>query len=125
MARSTFVLLSIALVVAAPVMAFADDPSRDAPIRRSAAAAVQRLNTAAARTGTSLPAQPAHRNGFQRHPVWTAALVGGGSGFLIGYLPGDDVVFDDFTAEFNGAVVAGIGAGVGAALIKGIQAIRR
>ena len=49
-----------------------------------------------------------------RHPVLFGTLIGFGSGFLIGYLPGDDGVFDDFTAEFNGLVLGGVGAGVGA-----------
>jgi hypothetical protein len=41
-------------------------------------------------------------------------LVGFGGGFLIGYLPGDDVVFDDFVARFNGFVLGAVGAGTGA-----------
>ena len=56
------------------------------------------------------------RGWIGRHPVLFGALVGFGGGFLIGYLPGDDGVFDDFTAEFNGLVLGGIGAGTGAAV---------
>jgi hypothetical protein len=48
--------------------------------------------------------------------VLFGALVGFGGGFLIGYLPGDDGVFYDFTAEFNGLVLGGVGAGTGAAV---------
>jgi hypothetical protein len=43
-------------------------------------------------------------------------LIGFGGGFLVGYLQGDDGVFDDFTAGFNGFVLGGIGAGAGAAV---------
>jgi hypothetical protein len=46
------------------------------------------------------------------------ALVGFGSGFLIGYLPGDDGVFDDFDAEFNGLVLGGVGALAGAVVAE-------
>jgi hypothetical protein len=41
-------------------------------------------------------------------------LVGFGTGFLVGYLPGNDAVFEDFTAGFNGLVLGGVGAGAGA-----------
>ena len=61
------------------------------------------------------PAGPRKRSWIGRHPVLFGALAGFGGGFLIGYLPGDDVVFDDFTAGFNGWVLGGIGAGTGAA----------
>lgn len=57
---------------------------------------------------------PAKRNWIGRHPVLVGALVGFGGGFLVGYLPGDDGVFYDFTAEFNGFVLGGVGAGLGA-----------
>jgi hypothetical protein len=56
------------------------------------------------------------RSWIGRHPVLFGALVGFGSGFLIGYLPGDDGIFDDFTAGFNGWVLGGVGAGTGAAV---------
>ena len=54
------------------------------------------------------------RSWIGRHPVLFGALVGFGAGYVIGYLPGDDGVFYDFTAEFNGLVLGGVGAGVGA-----------
>jgi hypothetical protein len=57
---------------------------------------------------------PRRRSWISRHPVFFGTLVGFGAGFLIGYLPGDDGVFDDFTAGFNGWVMGGIGAGTGA-----------
>ncbi len=60
------------------------------------------------------PTAKPKRGWVRRHPVLVGALVGFGSGFLIGYLPGDDGVFDDFTAGFNGAVSGGVGAGAGA-----------
>jgi hypothetical protein len=56
------------------------------------------------------------RHWIARHPVFFGTLVGFGSGFLIGYLPGDDGVFDDFTAGFNGWLLGGVGAGAGGAL---------
>jgi hypothetical protein len=40
--------------------------------------------------------------------------VGFGGGFLIGYLPGDDGIFDDQDAAFSGWVLGGVGAGAGA-----------
>jgi hypothetical protein len=58
-------------------------------------------------------AQP-RRSWMGRHPVLVGSLVGFGTGFLLGYLPGDDVVFYDYTAEFNGLVLGGVGAGTGA-----------
>ena len=58
--------------------------------------------------------EPQKRNWIGRHPVLFGSMVGLGGGFLIGYLPGDDGVFDDFTAEFNGLVLGGAGAGIGA-----------
>jgi hypothetical protein len=60
------------------------------------------------------PAAPRKRSWIGRHPVLFGALVGAGSGFLIGYLPGDDGVFYDFTAGFNGTVIGGVGALTGA-----------
>src|SRR5207249_11689811 len=44
---------------------------------------------------------PRRRSWISRHPVFVGALVGFGAGFLIGYLPGDDGVFDDFTAGLD------------------------
>ena len=62
-------------------------------------------------------AHDAHRrNWIQRHPSCFGAMVGFVGGFLIGFLPGDDAVFDDYTAAFNGAVLGGIGAATGAIL---------
>jgi hypothetical protein len=60
--------------------------------------------------------QPAlvKRNWIQRHPVLFVTLVGFGVGFLIGFLPGDDAVLDDFDASFNGLVIGGVGALAGA-----------
>jgi len=57
-------------------------------------------------------AQP--RSWIGRHPILFGTLVGFGGGFLIGYLPGDDAVFDDTVGWFNGLVLGGVGAGVGA-----------
>ena len=57
---------------------------------------------------------PQKRNWIQRHPVLFGTLVGFGGGFLIGFLPGDDAVLDDFDASFNGLVVGGVGALAGA-----------
>jgi hypothetical protein len=47
--------------------------------------------------------------------VLFGAVVGFGTGLLIGYAAGDDGVFDDYTAGFNGFVLGGIGAAAGAA----------
>jgi hypothetical protein len=88
----------------------------DAPLARSAHLEVARLTQteAAART-PPVSQQPASRGSWiARHPVLFGSLVGFGAGFLIGYLPGDDGVFYDFTAEFNGMVLGGAGAGAGA-----------
>jgi hypothetical protein len=54
------------------------------------------------------------RNWIQRHPVLFGTKVGFGAGFLVGYLPGDDPVFEGCTAEFNGLVLGGVVAGSGA-----------
>ena len=59
---------------------------------------------------------PQKRGWIGHHPALFGALVGFAGGFLIGYLPGDDGVFDDFTAGFNGWVMGGIGAGTGASV---------
>lgn len=59
----------------------------------------------------SLPQPHSQQQGWvRRHPKLFGALVGFGGGFLIGFIPGDDAVFDDFTAEFNGLVIGGVGA---------------
>jgi hypothetical protein len=57
---------------------------------------------------------PQKRKWIGRHPMLFGSLIGFGAGFLAGYLPGDDGVFHDFTAGFNGLVLGGIGAGAGA-----------
>ena len=67
----------------------------------------------------NLPQPPVQKhNWIKRHRAAFGALVGFGSGFLIGYLPGDDGVFDDFTAEFNGLVLGGVGALAGAVVAE-------
>lgn len=73
---------------------------------------VSRLDRSASGAGSVLQAvpQPQKRSWIGRHPVLFGALVGFGGGFLVGYLPGDDAVFDDFTAGFNGMVLGGVGA---------------
>jgi hypothetical protein len=80
-------------------------------------------STSAARRPTILAQQASaeHRNWIQRHPMLFGALVGFGAGFLVGYLPGDDAVFEDFDAEFNGLVIGGIGAGAGALVGWGVS----
>src|SRR5688572_30837781 len=81
---------------------------------------VRRLNLSTAFADSALlvvqQPRPQKRSWIGRHPALFGALVGFGGGFLIGYLPGDDGVFDDFTAGFNGWVLAGVGAGTGAAV---------
>ena len=59
-------------------------------------------------------AAPQKRSWIQRHPVLFGTLVGFGGGFLVGFLPGDDAVLDDFDASFNGLVLGGVGALTGA-----------
>jgi hypothetical protein len=71
------------------------------------------------------PPATGRRSWFRRHSVWTAAVVGAASGFLVGYLPGDDALFDDFTAGFNGRVMGGIGAGGAASVVAIVHAVRR
>ena len=97
-------------------------PTRMAPgwLERATDGKAPRLIRSTAFADSALRAvqQPAQqkRSWIGRHPVLFGALVGFGGGFLIGYLPGDDAVFDDFTAGFNGLVMGGIGAGTGAAV---------
>lgn len=57
-----------------------------------------------------------NRSFIKRHPVLVGALLGFGVGFTIGIASGDDGVFNDFTAGFNGLVLGAIGAGVGASI---------
>ena len=79
------------------------------PFQRSTALSTSRL-TAPQHTGTR------KRSWIRRHPVLLGTLVGFGGGFAIGYMAGDDGIFDDFTAGFNGVVLGAIGAGTGAAV---------
>jgi hypothetical protein len=87
------------------------------------------LKTAAARdwsVGTSAPARaavvrvprqdPNTRSWIRRHPALFGAAVGFTSGYVYGVARGDDGVFDDFTAGFNGWVCGGVGAGAGAVI---------
>lgn len=87
-------------------------------LNRTASHEVARLNLAAAYTDSALlrvQQSGAHSHSWiGRHPVLFGTLVGFGSGFLVGYLPGDDGVFDDYAASFNGLVLGGVGAGTGA-----------
>lgn len=87
-------------------------------LTRAASRELARLNLSAASADPALlrVQQPGQRkrSWIGRHPVLFGTLVGFGGGFLIGYLPGDDGVFDDFTAGFNGVVLGGVGAGTGA-----------
>jgi hypothetical protein len=96
-------------------------------LRQAIQGEVARLAEAEAAATRGRPSSPATRprSWFKRHPVWTAAIVGAASGFLVGYLPGDDAVFDDFTAGFNGTVMAGVGAAGGASVVAIVQALRR
>jgi hypothetical protein len=71
------------------------------------------LEVAAANEATARSPE-VRRNWIQRHPVLFGAAVGFAAGFLIGYLPGDDAVFDDFAAGSSGLLLGGVGAGVGA-----------
>ena len=74
------------------------------------------VSSAAPQFSSALQRQPRpqKRNWIQRHPVLFGTLVGFGGGFLIGFLPGDDGVLDDFVASFNGLVIGGVGALTGA-----------
>jgi hypothetical protein len=89
-------------------------------LERAADREVRRLRRSAVFLDSALrPRQqpvPQKRSWIGRHPVLFGTLVGFGAGFLIGYVPGDDGVFDDFVASFNGLVIGGIGAGAGAAI---------
>jgi len=120
--RSAVLLLAL-FTPAAPAMADTPyAPQMPVSLRRSVDHEVSRLTLRSAQTAT---AKTQRRGWVRRHPVATAALVGGGSGFLIGYLPGDDGVFYDYTAGFNGLVVGGIGAGAAVAVVGVVRALRR
>lgn len=68
-----------------------------------------------ARRSVKVPAQPQRpETWIRRHPACVGSLIGFVAGFAIGYLPGDDGVFYDFDASFNGLVIGGVGAAVGA-----------
>jgi hypothetical protein len=86
-----------------------------------------KLSTAFADSGLLVvqPPGPQKRSWIGRHPALFGALVGFAGGFLIGYLPGDDGVFDDFTAGFNGWVMGGIGAGTGASVGAVVGELRK
>jgi len=93
-----------------------------------------RLNFSPASADSALPRvqqpgvqQPGQRkrSWIGRHPALFGTLVGFGAGFLIGYLPGDDGVIDDFTAEANGLILAGVGAGTGALVGAIVGAARK
>jgi hypothetical protein len=94
------------------------DTHADGWLKRAVSREVSSMNLSGAFPAAALPrvqqARQQKRSWIRRHPVLFGTLVGFGAGFLIGYLPGDDGVFDDFTAEFNGLVLGGVGAGVGA-----------
>ena len=79
---------------------------------------------------TPLSTSPQHtgtpkRSWIKRHPVLVGTLVGFGGGFAIGYMAGDDGIFDDFTAGFNGVVLGAIGAGTGAAVGAAVGAMSK
>ena len=55
-----------------------------------------------------------NRGWIGRHPALFGALIGCSGGFLIGYLAGDDAIFDDFSKGFHGVGLGGVGALTGA-----------
>jgi hypothetical protein len=74
---------------------------------------------AARKASTARHAKPqdkSKRNWIQRHPACFGSALGFVAGFLIGFLPGDDAIFYDFDAAFNGALLGGTGAGAGAVI---------
>jgi hypothetical protein len=120
-------LLTVATVSRAEPLAPRWPAARVPSLQQAIRGEVARLaeaEVAATRGRQSSPATRP-RSWFKRHPAWTASIVGAASGFLVGYLPGDDAVFDDFTAGFNGTVMAGVGAGGGASVVAIVQALRR
>jgi hypothetical protein len=120
MTATPLVTVTLALALAAPVAA--DPGAPPGAIQQGVRRELTRL--AAAGSATPAPTPPQRRNWVQRHPKLTAALIGGGAGFAIGYLPGDDAVFDDFDATFNGNVLAGVGAVAGVSVVAIVQALR-
>jgi hypothetical protein len=94
---------------------------------RLAAADVQRIARRGHPIRLAAPAAPARpalgrlqspaprkRSWIGRHPALFGSLVGFGGGFLIGYLPGRDGIFEDQDAAFGGWILGGVGAGAGA-----------
>ena len=112
----------VAIEQTAPVTA------RMAPgwLERAAERNVPRLirSMAVADSAFRVVQQPSQRkrSWIGRHPVLFGTLVGFGGGFLTGYAAGDDGIFDDYVASFNGLVMGGIGAGTGAALGAVVEA---
>jgi hypothetical protein len=108
-------LILIVACLASPAAAAPAEP-KPSPIRdyiaRSKPAGTPLAPAGASRTRQ----QTRDRNWIQRHPVLFGTMVGFGTGFMIGYIPGDDAVFYDFTATFNGMVLGGAGAAAGAIL---------
>ena len=132
MIRSASVTLVVALAAfacAAPALAagVAATGQTVSPIQASVRAEVARRVAAESAVSPLTGAQrrQPRRSWIQRHPVCSAAIIGFGLGYLMGYLPGDDAVLDDFTAEFNGVVIGGIGAGGAAATVAIVQAVRK
>jgi hypothetical protein len=130
MIRTLSWMMVATLVGASPAVASdgALNDKRATPIQTGVRIEIARLVAAQPAVESSTAGRqpsPGRRNWVQRHPVLTGAMVGFGSGFLIGYLPGDDAVFDDFVAGFNGTVVGGIGAGAGASIVAIVQALRK
>ena len=89
----------------------AQSPIRDATNRVTGSRLAGDLRLARQRVGQQLPKR--QRSWLRRHPACLGALIGFATGFAIGYLPGDDGVFYDFDASFNGLVIGGVGAAVG------------
>ena len=94
-----------------PRLATTPTPLRDAIVRD---ARVNRMTSAPAAARSASRQVHNSDNWIERHPALFGSIVGFFGGFLTGFLPGDDAVFDDFDAGFNGFVLGGVGAGVGA-----------
>jgi hypothetical protein len=110
-------LMSVATVGAAWAQTFGDrtlaTAQHSTPVIDSLERAIDR-QVARSAFQTVQTSTPQKRRWISRHPALFGALVGFGGGYLIGYLPGDDGVLDDFVAEFNGAVIGAVGALAGA-----------
>ncbi len=110
-------LVALAVIAALLIGAGTTHAQTSGWLGRSIDREVSRLAISRADTDFSATRQqsgPQKRNWIQRHPALFGAMVGFGGGFLVGYLPGDDAVFDDFVASFNGLVIGGVGAMAGA-----------